>query len=49
MLYFAGSRRYNKFYRGTHKHYYIKLVELRHFLLKCLHEDRKVSGHLFVC
>ena len=27
----------------------IKLVQPRHFLLKCLYLARKVSGHVFVC
>ena len=27
---------------------YIKLVLPRHFLLKCLHQARKVRGHVFV-
>jgi len=26
----------------------IKLALLRHFLLKCLYESRRVSGHVFV-
>ena len=27
---------------------YIKLIELCHFLLKCLYQDMKVSSHVFV-
>jgi hypothetical protein len=27
----------------------IKLVLPRHFLLKCLYQARKMSGHVFVC
>ena len=27
----------------------IKLVQLFHFLLKCLYQARKVSGYVFVC
>jgi hypothetical protein len=27
----------------------IKVVELRHFLLKCLYQVKRVSGHVYVC